>query len=266
MVCIVVSFGCQVRSRTALGAFTVEQRLNRSTQLRRGKEHAGPAIVPDHDNAPPFIALQSRGAHGVVMRNLILPALIIATGLATAAGATSLDDVAVSLKATTSLSADFTQTGADGKVLTGQMILARPGKIRFQYDKAKLLIVGNGRTLTFVDYAVNQVSQWPVKSTPLGILLASDPNLSFVARIAEVTEAGVIVVARDPKRPEFGSLAISFRSNASAPGGLALAGWTSFDAQGGRTTTQLSNIRYNADLSKADFGFRDPRRPVTRGG
>lgn len=192
------------------------------------------------------------------------PLLIAAIAIATPAAATSLDDVAASLKATTSLSADFTQTGADGKVLTGKMVLARPGKIRFQYDKAKLLIVGNGRTLTFVDYAVNQVSQWPVKSTPLGILLASEPDLSGVARLTQTTEAGVIVEARDAKHPEFGSLAILFRTDKAAPGGLSLGGWTSFDAQGGRTTVQLANTRYNADLSKADFGFRDPRRPVTR--
>ena len=195
---------------------------------------------------------------------LFLAGFVLA--IAAPAAATSLTDVAASLKATTSLSADFTQTGADGRVLTGKMILARPGRIRFQYDKAKQLIVGNGRTLTFVDYAVNQVSQWPVRSTPLGILLASEPDLSGVARIAQVTETGVIVTASDPKRPEFGELAISFRADRAAPGGLALAGWTSFDAQGGRTTTQLSSIRYNADLSKANFGFRDPRRAVTRGG
>ena len=196
-------------------------------------------------------------------RRMKISPILLLVAMAAPAGAANLADVAASLKATTSMAADFTQTGADGKVLTGKMILARPGKIRFSYDKAKQLIVGNGRTLTFVDYAVNQVSQWPVKSTPLGILLASDPDLSGVAKIAETTDSGVIVEARDPKRPEFGSLAISFRNDGSAPGGLSLAGWTSFDAQGGRTTTILSNIRYNADLSKADFSFRDPRRPVT---
>ena len=36
------------------------------------------------------------------------------------------------------------------------------------------------------------------------------------------------------------------------------------DAQGGRSEVRLSNVTYNADLSKADFGFKDPRRPVTR--
>lgn len=196
----------------------------------------------------------------------IAPFLAIAV-LAIAAPATAapLDDVAASLKATTSLSADFTQTGADGRVLTGKMILARPGKIRFQYDKAKLLIVGNGRTLTFVDYAVNQVSQWPVKSTPLGILLSSEPDLSRVAKVVEADANRVIVEAHDPKRPEFGTLSIAFSRNAAAPGGLALKGWTARDAQGGTSTVQLFTPRYNADLSKADFGFKDPRRPVTRG-
>ena len=198
------------------------------------------------------------------MFSLRFPVLVL-FAVAAPATAAPLDDVAASLKATTSMSAAFVQTGADGRVLAGKMILARPGKIRFQYDKAKLLIVGNGRTLTFVDYAVGQVSQWPVKSTPLGILLASEPNLAGVARVVSESGGGVIVEARDPKRPEFGSLQIAFVRDGTAPGGLALKGWTARDAQGGISTVQLSGVRYNADLSKADFGFRDPRRPVTRG-
>jgi outer membrane lipoprotein-sorting protein len=191
---------------------------------------------------------------------LLLPLLLIAAPVAAA----PIDDVAASLKATTSMAASFSQFSPDGREQTGRMILARPGKIRFQYDKAKLLIVGNGRTLTFVDYNVGQVSQWPVKSTPLGILLASEPDLSKVARVVAEAPAGLVVEARDPKRPEFGTLSIVFARDGSAPGGLALKGWTVLDAQGGRSEVRLSNVTYNADLSKADFGFRDPRRPVTR--
>lgn len=197
------------------------------------------------------------------MKVLIISLFSLALA-ATPGAATTLDDVAASLKATTSLSADFAQTGADGKVLTGKMLLARPGKIRFQYDTAKLLIVGNGKTLTFVDYGVRQVSQWPVKSTPLGILLSSEPDLSRVARVVAERPSGVLVEARDPKRPEFGTLEIGFARDAGAPAGLSLVGWTARDAQGGLTETRLTNARYNADLSKADFGFRDPRRPVSR--
>lgn len=190
------------------------------------------------------------------MLRALIPALAL---LAAPAAATTLSDVAASLKATTSLSARFTQVGADGKLLTGRLWLARPGRIRFQYDKAPLLIVANGRTLSFIDYEVNQVSEWPVRRTPLQILLASDPDLTPVARIVADTPAGVLVEARDPKRPEFGTLNIAFTRDAGAPAGLALAGWTARDAQGGRSEVRLADQRWNADLSKVSFRFKDPR-------
>jgi outer membrane lipoprotein-sorting protein len=208
---------------------------------------------------------QARRCYVGGMKILFLPALLVLAAPAMAAPAT-LDDVARSLKATTSLSARFAQTGADGRTLTGRMALARPGKVRFEYDGAKFLIVGDGRNLSFVDYAVRQVSQWPVRSTPLGILLSDAPDLAGLARIVAASEDGVIVEARDPKHPEFGSLNIRFERSASAPGGLALAGWTARDAQGGESMVRLEAVRYNADLSKTDWSFRDPRRAQRRAG
>ncbi len=184
--------------------------------------------------------------------------------LAAPASATSLADIAVSLKGTTSLAADFTQAGADGRVLAGKLWLARPGKVRFQYNSAKMLLVGDGRTLSFIDYEVKQVSQWPVRRTPLQILLAAEPDLAPIARITADTPDGVEVSARDPKRPEFGTLSIRFVRAAGAPGGLALAGWTALDAQGGRSEVRLANVRYGASLAGVSFGFTDPRKDGPR--
>ena len=195
------------------------------------------------------------------MQQLFLLPLL---ALAAPASATSLADIAVSLKSTTSLSADFTQAGADGRVLAGKLWLARPGKVRFQYNTAKMLLVGDGRTLSFIDYEVKQVSQWPVRRTPLQILLAAEPDLAPIARITADTPDGVEVAARDPKRPEFGTLSIRFVRAAGAPGGLALAGWTALDAQGGRSEVRLANVRYGASLAGVSFGFTDPRKDGPR--
>jgi outer membrane lipoprotein-sorting protein len=195
------------------------------------------------------------------MKQLFLLPLL---ALAAPASATSLADIAVSLKGTTSLSADFTQAGADGRVLAGKLWLARPGKVRFQYNTAKMLLVGDGRTLSFIDYEVKQVSQWPVRRTPLQILLAAEPDLAPIARITADTPDGVEVAARDPKRPEFGTLSIRFVRAASAPDGLALAGWTALDAQGGRSEVRLANVRYGASLAGVSFGFTDPRKDGPR--
>ncbi len=191
-------------------------------------------------------------------------ALLIAFAFAVPASAASLADVAASLKGTTSLSADFSQAGADGRVLNGKLWLARPGKVRFQYDKAQMLLVGDGRTLSFIDYEVKQVSQWPVRRTPLQILLAAEPDLAPIARITADGDAGVEVAARDPKRPEFGTITLRFTRSAAAPGGLALSGWTALDAQGGRSEVRLANVRYNASLKGVNFGFVDPRRDGPR--
>jgi outer membrane lipoprotein-sorting protein len=191
-------------------------------------------------------------------------ALLMAAMLASPAAATSLAEIAASLKGTTSLAADFTQAGADGRVLSGKLWLARPGKVRFQYDTARMLLVADGRTLSFVDYEVKQVSQWPVRRTPLQILLAAEPDLAPIARITTDNADLVEVAARDPKRPEFGTLSIRFTRTAGAPGGLALAGWTALDAQGGRSEVRLANVRYNASLNGVSFGFADPRRDAVR--
>ena len=92
---------------------------------------------------------------------------IAALALAAPAVAAPLDAVAATLRATRSMTADFVQTAGDGKVARGRMLLVRPGKIRFEYDKSKLLIIADGTRLSMIDYSVGQVSQWPVGSTPL---------------------------------------------------------------------------------------------------
>jgi outer membrane lipoprotein-sorting protein len=191
-----------------------------------------------------------------VMRPILLSALL----LATPAAATNLADVAASLKGTTSLAADFVQQGADGRTLPGKLWLARPGRVRFQYDTAPMLLVADGRTLAFVDYEVKQVSRWPVRKTPLQILLSAEPDLAPLARITLDSPGLVEVQARDPKRPEFGTLAIRFTRSAAAPGGLALAGWTALDAQGGRSEVRLANVRYGASMAGVNWGFADPRK------
>ena len=176
---------------------------------------------------------------------------------ATAAPAT-IDDVRAALKATTTMTAAFTQTAANGGVLTGKLLLARPGRIRFQYDKAPLLVVADGKRLSVVDYEVSQVSQWPIRSTPLGVLLDGDADLAKFARVSGVVANGVLVEARDARHPEYGAITLAFAVSANAPGGLALTGWTALDAQNKRTTVKLSNVRYNVAVSEGAFTFKDP--------
>ena len=192
-----------------------------------------------------------------MIRTLLLVALVAAP-----ATAAPLDEVAAALAATTSMTARFTQTAADGRVATGRMQLLRPGRIRFDYDKSKLLIVADGRALSMIDYKVGQVSQWPVRNSPLAALLDPAKDLARVARVVESPPGQVRVAARDPKRPDYGTLTMTFLRRADAPGGLALAGWTALDAQNNRTEVVLSDVRSNVAVPASAFKFRDPRLKI----
>ncbi len=157
------------------------------------------------------------------------------------------------------MTAGFTQTAATGATLTGKLFLARPGKIRFQYDKAPLLVVADGKRLSVVDYEVAQVSQWPIRSTPLGVLLDGDADLAKFAHVSGQVDNGVLVEARDPRHPEYGAITLTFARDPAAPGGLTLTGWTALDAQNNRTEIALKDVRYNVAVAGSSFAFRDPR-------
>ena len=194
----------------------------------------------------------------------LLPVALIATVAAPAPAASSADLKAVeaSLAATTSMTANFLQTDGKGRQMAGTLQLKRPGKIRFAYGGGvNMLLVANGKTLSFVDYDVGQKSSWPIAKSPLAVLLSPNPDLGRIARIQPSESPQVVVVrARDARRPEFGTIVLAFQRAAGAPGGLRLEGWTAIDAQNKKTTVRLSNQRYNVPVPDSAFTFAEPKR------
>lgn len=203
----------------------------------------------------------------------VLAACVIPFGMASApAGAQSqpqgdLARVSAYIRAVTSLTADFAQTDRSGQTLTGRLSLKQPGKARFQYQKGvPLLIVADGGSLTMIDYEVKQVQRWPIKSSPLGALLDPSRDLSRFGKVVQTGDPGVLTVeARDPKRPEFGTITLVFNRKPAAPAGLELHGWVARDAQNNRTAVRLSNHVYGAAIPDSVFRWKDPR-PRTRPG
>jgi outer membrane lipoprotein-sorting protein len=192
-------------------------------------------------------------------------ALALLAVLAAPAAAATLADVERALAATTTMTADFTQKAAGGQVARGTMKLKRPGRIRFDYAaRTPYLVVADGRTLSFVDYQVAQVSQWPIRSTPLGVLLDPKADLARIARVLPEADSPlpgqVAVLAEDPKKPDLGRITFFLAPDPTAPGGLRLTGWRVIDAQNNLTTVELANVRTNMDLPDSGFSFRDPRR------
>jgi outer membrane lipoprotein-sorting protein len=193
-----------------------------------------------------------------------VPMALVASIAAPAPAATSgeLKAVEASLAATSSMTADFLQTDGKGRQMAGTLTLKRPGKIRFAYGGGvNMLLVANGKTLSFIDYDVGQKSSWPIGKSPLAVLLSPQPDLGRIARIVPSENPSVVVVrARDARRPEFGTLVMAFQKAPGAPGGLRLEGWTAIDAQNKKTTVRLSNQRYNVAVPDSAFTYAEPKR------
>lgn len=202
------------------------------------------------------------------LRTLTLAAALSVATMAAAAPATGeLAAVQTHLRSVQSMTANFSQTDRNGKVLTGVLTLKKPGKIRFQYEKSvPILIVGDGKALTFIDYSVKQVQRWPIGNSPLAVLLDPDRDMAGFAHVLPGGDPRIVSVeARDSKHPEYGRITLVFVRNGGAPGGLMLQGWVALDSQNNRTTIRLSDQHFNAVVSDGTFRWNDPRRNSPRG-
>jgi outer membrane lipoprotein-sorting protein len=197
------------------------------------------------------------------------PALTLA-GAAIAQQQTQSDLAQVQsyIRAVTTMTADFSQTDRNGQTLTGQLTLKQPGKIRFQYQKGvPLLIVGDGKALTVIDYEVRQVQRWPIGNSPLGALIDPSKDLSKFGKVIPTGDPTILSVqARDPRRPEFGTITMIFKRDAASPAGLQLYGWVALDSQNNRTAVRLTNQRYGVPVADSAFRWTDPRPRGRSGG
>lgn len=185
----------------------------------------------------------------------------LAAAAAPALGAPANADLAelkAHISAVQTMTADFTQTDARGRMAAGTLELKRPGRVRFQYGSGDLLLVGDGKRLYYLDYQVGQKNSWPLDKTPLGPLLSSSPDFNGKAEVLPSTDSRVVVARA--RNTSYGQLTLAFLRSASAPGGLQLYGWTAIDPQGHRTTVKLTSVRYNVAVPESAFTYAEPKK------
>lgn len=163
-----------------------------------------------------------------------------------------------------SLKAHFLQIDASGRSTEGTAWIARPGRMRFQYDPpSPFLLVANYGEVIFQDTQLQQISRLPLSSTPLGILLANDVRLSGAVTVTAVTrQPGQLQVSLiRTASPGDGSLTLIFADNP-----LALRQWAVVDAQQNETRVSLFNIERGGSFDAKLFNFVDPGPGYGKGG
>ena len=155
----------------------------------------------------------------------------------------------------------FEQTDYRGRKSTGNWYLARPGKMRFEYDApTSLLIVSNGKTVSMWDPRLQSFDQYPLSETPLSLFLARQIRFDQGVIVTAVSSnaQGFTLKARDRRKSVEGSVVLGF--DQAPNGALALREWTITDAQNRATNLKLTSFTRDS-AQKADlFVLNKPQK------
>ena len=187
--------------------------------------------------------------------------LTFAPGIPSAQGRDSRDaaDIARAedcLDRMRTVKARFEQVAPDGSVSTGTAWIQRPGRLRFEYlpPSPFLLVAGHG-LVVFYDRNLKQLSNFPIGTTPLGIVLSDSFRLSGKISVTGVSRSSgklsVSTVRTDS--PRDGSQTLVFTDPP-----VSLSGWTVTDARGLSTTVTLSRVETGGAFDQDMFSLVDP--------
>lgn len=156
------------------------------------------------------------------------------------------------LNGISTLVADFTQIGGDGRRLTGTLYLQRPGKVRFEYDKPSTMeVVSDGSTVLVRDRKLNTSDPYPIGQTPLKFLLSSRIDLTREATVKSVqTEGDGVRITIEDSSTLGGTSKITLSFNNDL---TTLTRWRVVDPQGYTTTVSLSNQERNTTIDPKVF-------------
>ena len=187
------------------------------------------------------------------MKHLFLAALTLFLALPAAAAPLTLDDISTFLNSFATAQSPFTQTNADGSTSHGTIFIKRPGRARFEYEGDDALVkAGGGQVAIFDPKSNNPPEQFPLKRTPLNLILAQDIDLKRAKMVTGfgANDASAIIEAQDPDHPEYGSIRLFF-----APDPIRLEKWVITDGGGGETAVELGNLQLGGDFPDAYFNI-----------
>ena len=183
---------------------------------------------------------------------ILAPLALFALGTPALAARIPLGELSNYLNSMTTVEADFTQVNSDGTIATGKLFIRRPGRIRFEYAPPdRSLVMAGGQQVAIFDAKSNQPpEQYPLRRTPLNLILAENVNLgraSMVVAHREV-ENTTRVVAQDPENPSYGTIELVFTASPTA-----LRQWIITDDVGNQTTVILGEMKMGGSIPASYF-------------
>jgi len=186
-------------------------------------------------------------------RKTLLTVFIIALfGTPVRAEKISLSNLSSYLESIKKVSGNFTQINSDKTVSTGRIFLFRPGRMRMEYKTPdnSLVIVGGSQIAVFDSKSNTHPRVFPLRKTPLKILLEKKINLKtsdIIIRHEEV-ENSTVVVLQDPKLSSYGSLKLVFTDHP-----VTLRQWVITNEMSDQTVLKFKDFINQPNMSSNKF-------------
>ena len=166
----------------------------------------------------------------------------------------SLLNLSSYLESIKKVSGSFTQINSDKTVSTGRIFLFRPGRMRMEYKTPdnSLVIVGGSQIAVFDSKSNTHPRVFPLRKTPLKILLGKKINLKtsdIIIRHEEV-ENSTVVVLQDPKLSSYGSLKLVFTDHP-----VTLRQWVITNEMSDQTVLKFKDFTNQPNMSSNKFNI-----------
>nr|WP_083483529.1 outer membrane lipoprotein carrier protein LolA [Litoreibacter arenae] len=197
------------------------------------------------------------------MKHLILaPILSLALAVPAMAEKISLAQISNYLNSFQTAKGEFTQINEDGSVTTGEILIKRPGRVRFDYAPPddSLVIAGGSQVAVFDPKSNVPPEQFPLSRTPLNLILARNVDFSRSNMVVAHRDDGTatIVKVQDPQHPEYGNIQLKFTANP-----VELRQWIITNDAGGQTTVILGDLQKGVQIGARPFNI--PQEIQARG-
>lgn len=189
-----------------------------------------------------------------LFRMTIAAGFLALSALPASAQKLSLNAITQYLNKLDTAKAPFTQINDDGTISTGTIFIKRPGRARFEYNPpTDALVVAGGSQVAIFDGKSNSgPQQYPLKRTPLNLILARNVNLRKAKMVIghKYDGTATTVVAQDPDNPDIGTIELKFTSNPTE-----LRQWVITDNSGSKTTVVLGEMAQGVPLKASLFSI-----------
>ena len=152
------------------------------------------------------------------------------------------------------MQASFVQTASNGNTAEGMLYIAKPNKIRMEYNApTDVLIVGDGDYIIYHDQELDQVTNIDYDDIPASLILANDVKLD--GKKFKVTnyyqDAGITTATIQYKDNDIGPITLTFNNKP-----FELKQWSIVDPQSVEVTVSLYNAQKDLDLDNSLFKFK----------